>query len=262
MAASSSAASSGLASSFLALPPSETTIDEPSCDVASRNAPHGDDDVLAPLLGVAAIAPGVRRVAWNEETNGARGELRRGHAVALHRDEHAAAEREPSPLDALGTHRLLERGVVDLGGRPVRGNARGRGRRCAVELRRVPRLVREGDGDAVTALLPARALARRRRVPERLARDEPRDDAVGERAHDRSVLELLELGPDALGDLALSALDVSERRQRSDGLGREREQVLPAHARTFSAMNPTSWPGVIAPTWAPTFTRLRAMSLS
>ena len=42
----------------------------------------------------------------------------------------------------------------------------------------------------------------------------------------------------------------------------EGEEIRAAHARTFSAIHAASWPGVIAPTWAPTSTSRRARSRS
>jgi hypothetical protein len=185
--------------------------------------------VLAALLRVAAIASGVGGIARNEKPHRARRELGRRHAVSLDRHEDAGAERDARAFDALGSHRLLERSVVDLRGRPVRRHTRRRRGWRSVELGRVPGLVRERNGDTMPTLLPARTLARRRRVSERLPDEESRDDPIGKGPDDGPIRQLVERRPNPLRDLPLRPLHVPKRRQRRERLGGQREQIFATH---------------------------------
>ena len=226
-------------------------------DLALPEGPGGHGDVLAGG-GERAVAAGIGEVPRHVEAHRAGGEAGGGDLAGVELDDHPGAHQGPGPLDHALAQRGLERGVGETRGGPaLRRRRGGEGRGGALG---VPGRVSEGHGDAVAA--HGHGAAGAGRLAQGLARDEPGDGPVLEAAGDHGGLVLGELGALARRDLALRALDQAEVGDRGQALGRERQEIGAAHARTFSAIQPTSSPGVMAPTWAPACTRRRARSLS
>ncbi len=113
--------------------------------------------------------------------------------------------------------------------------------------------------------MPAESGRRTRaaRFAQRLARRETGLLAVlVARLHGR-VFEHVDLRTAPFGNILLRALDETRIRQRRQRLDAEFDEIgTHVHCFTFSAIQPASSPGVIAPTWAPTLTSRAAVSRS
>ena len=200
--------------------------------------------------------PRIREIARDVEAHGARRELRDGGGAALELGHHARAHEGLRAREESLAHQRGELRILEARGRPWRGGGGRALRRCRCG---VPRRVREHHRDAVATDRGGAAAARR--IAQQHVRGYLGDHAIGEatRHHARTVF--LERWSLTGRDLTLRALHEPEVGERGDARRLQREEIGP-HGRTFSAIQLTSSPGVIAPTCAPTCTSRRARSRS
>jgi hypothetical protein len=197
---------------------------------------------------------------------------RAGAAPGLHAD-HGPRGGQPVRLLAHGRREAgRQRGVVELRGVPgtvrlgrsLRARSRRIGR-CRGRRRSRLRLVRQHQHHPVPAHAARGAAALR--VAQRAARRQAGAHAVVEARRHRAVRIAFQRRQQAGGHVLLRALDEARVGQRGQRFGGQLEQVgagcdAGAHACTFSASQPASWPGVIAPICAPSRTSRAAISRS
>ncbi len=213
--------------------------------VGLAERPHGQ---RGRLVAVDRVGVDVGQVAGHEERDRAGRQLGLGGLVGRGR----AAELGPvtglphsegSPQGAFA-HQRRQVLVGHRSGRPQLD-------RCA---RLLSALIGEDHRDPVPA--HARRAAAALRGAERGVRGQRGRGAVGKLGLDGAVRAGAERGDGARVQLLGGAFDQAAVGQRRERVRGECQQVGSGHA-SFSATNSASWPGVIAPTWAPAFARRR-----